>query len=158
MPPNVVPGSTRAYLVTTGDAMGPILNNLDNLVQQPTGCGEQNMVKFAPIVSVVNYLRGTSQLTKELDELTKKYLKIGYQRQLTYRHSDSSFSAFGPNGYSKETGGTWLTAFVLSCLSESQASKQIDIDENDLVASFNLLMSRQDQDGSFRQEGSLIKK
>ena len=36
--------------------------------------------------------------------LTKKYLKIGYQRQLTYRHPDSSFSAFGPNNYKKETG------------------------------------------------------
>lgn len=156
MPNNVVPGSARAYLITTGDAMGPILSNLDKLVQQPTGCGEQNMVKFAPIVSVVNYLKETTQMTQEMVELTAKYLKIGYQRQLTYRHPDSSFSAFGPSSYSKETGGTWLTAFVLRCLAESHASKQIDIDENDLISSFDLLMSRQDEDGSFRQEGWIL--
>ncbi len=59
--------------------MGPILNNLENLVQQPTGCGEQNMVKFAPIVSVVNYLKETQQLTSKMSDLTKDYLKIGKQ-------------------------------------------------------------------------------
>jgi len=77
LPDNVVPDSARVYLTVTGDAMGPVLKNLDKLVQQPTGCGEQNMVKFAPIVSVVNYLNGTGQMTLEMDELTKKYLKIG---------------------------------------------------------------------------------
>jgi hypothetical protein len=57
--------------------MGAVLNNLDKLVQQPTGCGEQNMVKFAPIVSVVQYLKGTQQLTDDMNKLTKEYLKIG---------------------------------------------------------------------------------
>ena len=81
LPDNVVPDSTRVFLTVTGDAMGPVLKNLDNLVQQPTGCGEQNMVKFAPIVSVVNYLNGTGQMTDEMDQLTKKYLKIGKNLQ-----------------------------------------------------------------------------
>ena len=37
LPQNIVPKSARAYLSLTGDALGPVLNNLDNLVQQPTG-------------------------------------------------------------------------------------------------------------------------
>ena len=53
------------------------MNNLDNLVQQPTGCGEQNMVKFAPLVSVTKYLRDTAQLNSKVSELAKEYLKIG---------------------------------------------------------------------------------
>jgi alpha-2-macroglobulin-like protein len=57
--------------------MGPALNNLENLVQQPTGCGEQNMVKFAPIVSVVKYLTETNQMTDKINEQTKEFLKIG---------------------------------------------------------------------------------
>lgn len=57
--------------------MGSILNNLDNLVRQPTGCGEQNMVKFAPIVSVSRYLITTYQMTPKLRNLTEQYLKIG---------------------------------------------------------------------------------
>lgn len=155
LPQNIVPKSARAYLSLTGDALGPVLNNLDNLVQQPTGCGEQNMVKFAPIVSVTDYLKHTNQLKPQMDELTKQYLKIGYQRQLTYRHKDGSFSAFGPS-YSDITGGTWLTAFVLRCFAESFESKHITIDENDILMSYNQLLSRQNQDGSFSQIGAQL--
>ena len=77
IPNNVVPRSTRGYLSITGDSMGPVLNNLDKLVEQPTGCGEQNMVKFAPIKSVVSYLKDTYQLTPKMSDLTQEYLKIG---------------------------------------------------------------------------------
>lgn len=134
--------------------MGPVLNNLDHLVQQPTGCGEQNMVKFAPIVYVTDYLKLTSQLTSQLDKQTKEYLKIGYQRQLTYRHSDGSFSAFGPKN--SETGGTWLTAFVLRCFAECYDSNHIEIDQNDILTSYKQLLVRQTKDGSFSQIGAQL--
>ncbi len=63
---------------------------------------------------------------------------------MTYRHKDGSFSAFGPNSYSaQETGGTWLTAFVLRCLADTYATNQIEIDVKDLKISFELLLSRQ---------------
>ncbi len=62
--------------------MGPAMNNLDNLVQLPTGCGEQNMIRFAPLVSVTKYLRDTAQLNSKVSELAKEYLKIGnYQTE-----------------------------------------------------------------------------
>ena len=77
IPNNVVSRSVRGYLSITGDSMGPVLNNLDKLVEQPTGCGEQNMVKFAPITSVVSYLKDTYQLTPIMSDLTQEYLKIG---------------------------------------------------------------------------------
>lgn len=57
--------------------MGSVLSNLDHLVQQPTGCGEQNMVKFAPIISVSRYLLKTYQITNKMSDLTRNYLKIG---------------------------------------------------------------------------------
>lgn len=137
----------------TGDAVGAALNNLDNLVQQPTGCGEQNMVKFAPLVSVANYLKQTNQLTPEREKKIQDYLKIGYQRQLTYRHSDGSFSAFGPES-TKEGGGTWLTAFVLRCFADSYTSKHIQIDSKDIEMSLKMLTTTQDDDGSFKQVGA----
>lgn len=153
LPENIIPKSSRVFLRITGDAVGAALNNLDNLVQQPTGCGEQNMVKFAPLVSVANYLKHTDQLTAEKEKKIQEYLKIGYQRQLTYRHSDGSFSAFGPKS-TNEGGGTWLTAFVLRCFADSYASKHIQIDSKDIEMSLNMLKSAQDDDGSFKQVGA----
>ena len=133
--------------------MGPVLNNLDKLVEQPTGCGEQNMIKFAPIKSVAAYLKDTYQLTKAMSDLTQEYLKIGYQRQLTYRHKDGSFSAFGPSN-TKESGGTWLTAFVLRVFAETYKLNHIKIDENDIRLSLEMLMSTQNEEGCFQQVGA----
>lgn len=64
--------------------MGAVLSNLDNLVQQPTGCGEQNMVKFAPIISVARYLLKTYQMTNKMSDLTQNYLKIGINTKQTF--------------------------------------------------------------------------
>jgi hypothetical protein len=47
------------------------------LVQLPTGCGEQNMIRFAPLVSVTKYLKDTSQLNFKISALAQEYLKIG---------------------------------------------------------------------------------
>ncbi|CAF0775839.1 unnamed protein product [Brachionus calyciflorus] len=153
LPSNIIPKSSRVYLRVTGDAIGAVLNNLDNLVQQPTGCGEQNMVKFAPIVFIADYLKETDQLNDKIQSVIQNYLKIGYQRQLTYRHNDGSFSAFGSSS-SSEGGGTWLTAFVLRCFSDSYASKHIQIDPKDLEMSFKMLLNTQSTDGSFKQVGA----
>lgn len=37
------------------------IENLDSLVQLPTGCGEQNMVHFAPSIFVLQYLEKSGQ-------------------------------------------------------------------------------------------------
>ena len=40
-PSELVNGSVRAWTTVTGDIMAPALSNLEKLLQQPTGCGEQ---------------------------------------------------------------------------------------------------------------------
>ncbi|XP_015412658.1 PREDICTED: alpha-2-macroglobulin-like protein 1, partial [Myotis davidii] len=75
--------------------MGTALQNLDNLVQMPSGCGEQNMVLFAPIIYVLQYLEKSGLLTKEIRSRAVGFLEIGYQKELTYKHSNGSYSAFG---------------------------------------------------------------
>jgi hypothetical protein len=61
----------------------------------PFGCGEQNMTLFAPNVYVTEYLKQSGQLKAEIMATAEKLMITGYQRQLTYRRSDGSFSAFG---------------------------------------------------------------
>ena len=40
--------------------MGPSLSGIEDLVGLPTGCGEQNMVKLAPNIAVLQYLMATN--------------------------------------------------------------------------------------------------
>ena len=50
-------------------------------------------------------LQNTNQLTPAIEVKALQYMETGYQRELTYRHTDGSFSAFGNTDPS---GSTWL--------------------------------------------------
>ena len=126
--------------------MGPTLTGLDRLVRLPMGCGEQNMILFAPNIYVMRYLNSTNQLTDDISDKALGFMRTGYQRELTYRHDDGSYSAFGKNDNS---GSTWLTAYVLK--SFAQAKRYIFIDKDDLKRSARWLLSLQTPSGAFRK-------
>jgi uncharacterized protein YfaS (alpha-2-macroglobulin family) len=62
-PDNVVEGSQRLELRLFGNIMANTLNNIDKLLKMPYGCGEQNMVNFAPAVYIYSYLEKTKMMT-----------------------------------------------------------------------------------------------
>ena len=57
--------------------MGPTIAGLDKLLQMPTGCGEQNMVYFAPDVFIYKYLESTNQENAAIKEKALKFMEIG---------------------------------------------------------------------------------
>ncbi|NXD41920.1 A2ML1 protein, partial [Copsychus sechellarum] len=151
LPLNVVEGSVRATVSVTGDLMGVALQNLDHLVQLPHGCGEQNMVLFAPIVYVLQYLEKTRQLSPEIKDRATGFLRNGYQIQLHYQHPDGSYSEFG---IKDEYGNTWLTAFVVKCF--VQAKPYIYLDNQIIQAALTWLEFHQLPSGCFRNVGQLF--
>ncbi|KFP34148.1 Alpha-2-macroglobulin-like 1, partial [Colius striatus] len=151
LPENVVLGSERAHISFLGDILGTALENIDELLQMSSGCGEQNMVHFAPNVFVTRYLEETGQLTPEIKEKAIGYLESGYQQQLLYKHRDGSYSAFGEGS---EPGNTWLTAFVLKTF--SQAQDFIHIDEQNIKDAASALIKSQTPSGCFKSEGKLF--
>jgi len=155
-PDNLVPGSVYTKVTVIGDIMGPSLSSMDEVLAMPYGCGEQNMLKFAPNIFIMDYLKNTNQVTEEIKTKAIGYMESGYQRELTYKHSDGSYSAFGEK--SAEDGSTWLTAFVLK--SYSQARAWIDIDEREISQSRDWFLNneRTDPNGCFRKLGSLHNK
>ncbi|CAL4149314.1 unnamed protein product, partial [Meganyctiphanes norvegica] len=114
--PAIVPDSARGWVTAVGDLLGPTLENLGSLVRMPYGCGEQNMLNFAPNIFILQYLDASSQTTKEIAKKAMDYMRNGYQQELRYRHKDGSFSAFGE---SDSSGSTWLTAFVLKSFAQA---------------------------------------
>uniref|UniRef100_A0A480DIY3 C3 and PZP-like alpha-2-macroglobulin domain-containing protein 8 n=2 Tax=Sus scrofa TaxID=9823 RepID=A0A480DIY3_PIG len=153
VPHSAIPGSERAAASIIGDVMGPTLNRLSNLLRLPFGCGEQNMIHFAPNVFVLKYLQKTRQLSPEVERETTDYLVQGYQRQLTYKHQDGSYSAFGERDAS---GSMWLTAFVLK--SFAQARSFVFIDPQELADAKGWIVQQQQADGSFPAVGRILNK
>ncbi|NXS68241.1 A2ML1 protein, partial [Pandion haliaetus] len=151
MPDNMVLGSERAHISFLGDILGTALDNIDELLQMSSGCGEQNMVHFAPNVFITRYLEETGQLTPEIKQKAIGYLERGYQRQLLYKHADGSYSAFGEGS---EPGNTWLTALVLKTF--SQARDFIHIDEQNIKDAASALIKSQTPSGCFKSVGKLF--
>ncbi|KAG4077250.1 hypothetical protein HA402_009879 [Bradysia odoriphaga] len=151
LPEHTVPDSTFIQVTAVGDLLGPSVKNLGRLIHMPSGCGEQNMLKFVPNIVVRNYLKAINQLSDDLEERTRLNLEIGYQRQLAYRHFNGSFSAFGKQD---RRGSTWLTAFVAR--SFQQASKHIDIEPRIINEALSFLNVTQSENGSFPEYGDVI--
>ncbi|XP_040917246.1 CD109 antigen-like [Toxotes jaculatrix] len=150
-PPDVVPGSQKAYVALVGDILALSFSNLDLLVQMPVGCGEQNMIHFAPSLYVLQYLEKSTLDDKEIRSRTLSYMMEGYQRQLSYQRDDGSFSAFGA---SDTSGSTWLTAFVLRCFLQAQPYMQVD--QSVLIRAMTWLLKHQGSRGEFSEVGTLI--
>ncbi|XP_036398075.1 CD109 antigen-like [Megalops cyprinoides] len=150
-PPDVVPGSQRAEVAIVGDILGPSITGLESLIQMPYGCGEQNMIHFAPSIYVLQYLTTTNQTKEDVRGRAVTFMMEGYQRELSYQRGDGSFSAFGD---SDASGSTWLSAFVLRCF--LQARPFISIDTGVLSKTAAWIVSQQGADGAFLEPGRVI--
>uniref|UniRef100_A0A4W6FTI1 CD109 molecule n=1 Tax=Lates calcarifer TaxID=8187 RepID=A0A4W6FTI1_LATCA len=150
-PADVVEGSKRASVTAVGDILGPSISGLDSLIQMPHGCGEQNMINFAPNIYVLQYLSATGQADQEVTDRATDYMTKGYERELSYQRADGSFSAFGDQD---QSGSTWLTAFVLKCF--LQARPYISIEAQVLHRAVTWLVSQQGDDGRFVEPGRVI--
>ncbi|GAA6083546.1 alpha-2-macroglobulin-like protein 1 isoform X1 [Tachysurus ichikawai] len=151
MPEEFVEGSAIASVSVLGDPMGRALQNLASLLAMPYGCGEQNMLRFAPDIFILQYLESTNQLTPQIKSTAQTYLIKGYQRELNYIHIDGSYSAFG---MSDASGNTWLTAFVMK--SFGNAKRYIFIDQVFVDQAKSWLGQQQQENGCFASVGQLI--
>ncbi|KAF2975324.1 hypothetical protein EK904_013832 [Melospiza melodia maxima] len=150
-PSDVVSDSERVQVTAVGDLLGPSINGLSSLIKMPYGCGEQNMINFAPNVYILQYLTKTRQLRDDIKSKAITFMRKGYQRELLFQRDDGSFSAFGNEDPS---GSTWLSAFVLRCF--LQARPFIDIDEDVLMDTAKWIVRHQKIDGEFQEPGKVL--
>lgn len=151
IPRNAVPDSTRIEVSVLSDIFGSTIGHLDSLIGKPQGCGEQNMLSLVSNIVAINYLKTTNQLTESIEERALRAIDLSYQRELSYKHQDGSFSAFGDTDPS---GSTWLTAFVAR--SFRQAASHIDVERRIIEEALNWLESIQAENGSFPEVGNVI--
>ncbi|KAL8566696.1 hypothetical protein ACOMHN_050345 [Nucella lapillus] len=158
-PADTVQGSQRITVSAAGDLLGPVFANIDNLLRMPYGCGEQNMLYFAPNVFLIGYMQHTNTYTKQRAETAENYMIIGYQREIKYQHNDGSFSAFG-NRKTEESGSMWLTAFVVKCFAQALAlgPEVVTIEPSIMRKAVLWMASRQQKDGSFPEPGKVFNK
>ena len=150
VPPGSIPGSARTHITLSGSVLSQTLEGLEDLLRMSYGCGEQNMVLFAPNIFVARYLEETGQLKPELMARAEHLMLTGLQRQLMFRRVDGSFAMWGDQS---PTGSIWLTAFVLKTL--AQTKNFIYVDQEVVTSAAEWILDHQSPDGSFEQIGDV---
>uniref|UniRef100_A0A669AWG8 Uncharacterized protein n=1 Tax=Oreochromis niloticus TaxID=8128 RepID=A0A669AWG8_ORENI len=145
-----------SYVYTGREQMSTLLENaisgksMGTLIQQPGGCGEQNMAGMTLPVIATMYLDKTNQwefVGFEKRNEALQHIKTGYATELTYRKQDGSFAVF-PN----QDGSTWLTAYVAKVF--AMAYDLIGVDKNVICDAIKfLILLTQQPDGMFKEIG-----
>nr|XP_031300000.1 ovostatin homolog 2-like [Camelus dromedarius] len=151
LPNNVVEGSARAFFTIVGDVLGLAVQNLENLLQMPSGGGEQNIALLASDTYILDYLQSTEQLTEEVKSKAISFLSNGYQRQLSFKNPDGSYNVFWRRN---QEGSLWLSALTFKTLKGME--KYIFIDEQVQKETLIWLSSKQKVDGCFQSDGKLF--
>ncbi|KAM7351079.1 uncharacterized protein ACRADG_004064 [Cochliomyia hominivorax] len=153
-PGELIPDSEYITLSVGGDYIVPTLENFDDLINLPTGCGEQNMIHFAPNILILHYLKVNGKLGKEKDLIKKirSYIDIGYQQQLSFRHANGGYSVFGESSDSEPSN--WLTAYVVRFFIKSAKYSPVEI--RIIEADLEYLAKQQMSNGEFPHSGYLF--
>uniref|UniRef100_A0A224YUW9 Gov platelet alloantigens n=1 Tax=Rhipicephalus zambeziensis TaxID=60191 RepID=A0A224YUW9_9ACAR len=155
LPPDAIPDTKTCSLSVIGNQIGPsvqtTLENIEDLVTMPTGCGEQNMMLMAPTLYAMEYLKQNNMVDEALEEKGYRYIREGYQRELSFRKMDGSFSAF-----KHRKSSIWLTAFVLRIF--CKARRYASIDPTVIEKGMLWLSAGQKLDGSFVEKKPIMHK
>ncbi|KAM8924738.1 alpha-2-macroglobulin-like protein 1 [Pelodytes ibericus] len=135
VPDNVVAGSEHADIFFMGDMLNNAILNVENIIDLPDGCGEQNMANLIASIHLFVYLKDTKQLTPEVES---------YQKHIKFQNENGSYSYFP-----EDKGNVWLTSFAIKTLSHARGN--IFVDESKIQSAAEWLSSMQDTDGCFHR-------
>ncbi|KAF4118189.1 complement C3 [Onychostoma macrolepis] len=122
---------------------------MGQLIVQPLGCGEQNMIYVTLPLIATHYLDSTKQweaVGMERRNEAVKHINTGYKQELTFRKADGSYGA-----WLQVPSSTWLTAYVAKVF--AMASDLIVIQENVICSALNWLATKKQwPDGTFKED------
>ena len=61
----------------SGDILGTSISGIEKLLRMPYGCGEQNMINFAPSMFIRAYLQTVGQLTPSIKDKSVRFMTLG---------------------------------------------------------------------------------
>uniref|UniRef100_A0A3P8SPA6 Complement component c3a, duplicate 5 n=1 Tax=Amphiprion percula TaxID=161767 RepID=A0A3P8SPA6_AMPPE len=128
-------------------------NSMGNLIRQPYGCGEQNMITMTlPVIAAV-YLDKTNQwetvgFNKRNDAI--RHITTGYTSQLKFRKGDGSFTV-----HPDYQSSTWLTAYVTKVF--SMAYNLVTVQNNVICDAIKYLILTSKKPDGITQISAIIK-
>ncbi|KPM05764.1 complement component 3-like protein [Sarcoptes scabiei] len=144
----IIPGTMRHKLSFIGQKFNPTIKSmeeLENLITKPKGCGEQNMYYMAFNLYTLMYLDKIGKLNHTIQSRATIYLQRAYRQQMNFRKDDGSFSAF-----MNRPSSIWLTAFISKVFCQS-ANYMKNFETGVIIDAIKWLQKQQNQNGSWTE-------
>ena len=79
-PAEAIEGTEEIQVSVSGDILGPLIPNIDALIEEPMGCGEQNLARLYPNVLVLEYLESFNIEDPALVRTAVRNIQLGVSR------------------------------------------------------------------------------
>jgi hypothetical protein len=146
VPADTVPGSVRAVLKLYPSKFSQLVEGLDGIFQMPHGCFEQTSSTTYPNILALDYLRRTRQSRPQTEAKAQHYLRLGYQRLLSFEVAGGGFDWFG-----RAPANRTLTAYGL--MEFEDMARVHDVDSRLIDRTRRWLLNQRQQDGSWLPDG-----
>jgi len=144
---HVVPNSITADFTLYTDIVGDVMNGVESLLRQPSGCFEQVSSTTYPNVLVLKYLREAGKNKPRIEKRAQKLIADGYRRLAAYETKENGFEWYG-NTPPHEA----LSAYGLMQFNE-MADVFDGVDQKMVQRTVDWLLSRRNGKGGFLQNG-----
>jgi TonB-dependent SusC/RagA subfamily outer membrane receptor len=139
----MIPGSLHAKLTLYNDLEGQLMNGIESMLREPSGCFEQTSSSTYPNIFILKYLREAGRSNPEIEKKAMQYIESGYKRLIGFETSEHGFEWFGHS-----PAHAALTAYGLLEFTDMQ--EFLDVDKNMLQRTKDFLMTRRDGQGGFK--------
>lgn len=144
VPAAEVAGSQQLYVEVYPAFLSQVVNGMESLLRQPSGCFEQTTSTTWPNVLVLSYLTRTNKLTPEIQLKAESLISTGYQRLLTFEHPGGGFSWFGT-----QDPAPFLSVTAFGLMEFADMAKVANVDDAMIARTRAWLLAQQQSDGSW---------
>ncbi|TNE51187.1 MAG: hypothetical protein EP343_03610 [Deltaproteobacteria bacterium] len=142
IPKKALRGSLDLYAKIYPGLLSQVVEGLDNIFRMPYGCFEQTSSTTYPNVLVLQYLRSQKMARAAIELKALRFIKMGYQRLVSFEVSGGGFSLYG-----RRPASTSLTAYgLMEFLDMNRVSY---VDPSLIQRTQTWLEQRQQVDGSW---------
>ncbi|MBO9730884.1 MAG: TonB-dependent receptor plug domain-containing protein [Chitinophaga sp.] len=138
-----IDGSLKTDLRIFTSLEGQLLDGIESMLREPSGCFEQTSSATYPNIFILKYLRESGKSNPRVVAKAMDYIEKGYKRLISYETSENGFEWFG-HAPAHEA----LTAYGLLEFTDMQSF--IDVDKDMLARTKKFLLNRRDGKGGFK--------
>jgi alpha-2-macroglobulin-like protein len=150
LPKEIVDGSLTAKATFYPAPLASMLDGLDSMLREPSGCFEQTSSSTYPNIMILSYLRRTGKVAPDIEARATKLIEKGYKRLISFECPQKGYEWFG-----RGAGHEALTAYgIMEFVDMAKVTDLVDDKMLDRTAQW--ILAQRDGKGGYKRNAAAI--